>query len=269
MYFNEFFTPNELVEKMLSCIPEKLWNTHTKWLEPTCGEGAFVVAIFNKLFHHHSHSHYTEEERIQHIHNNLYMIDINPKNVEKTKKTMMSGSSCPHIFCSDFLSWQSELKFEVIIGNPPFQTPSTCYLNGSLRKGSGKKMYEKIIDRSLFFLKNEGHLCFICPSNLWSGSTKTYKKIIDNYFPKYIYLNAKKWFAGIGSNLSMCFFLISKEPRGTTLIESDNIYEIELKHINPVKEWTPENVRLLETYLKYKKPIFGLLGGETSSIINK
>lgn len=254
-YFNEFFTPPELIEKMLSHIPDHLWNIHTKWLEPTCGDGSFMMFIFNKLFHETYVSEYLdEEERVKRIHDNLYMVDINPQNIEKTRQKMGLGSSCPHIFCVDFLSWQSVSRFDVIVGNPPFQNPSNSYLNGSLRTGSGKKMYEKIIERALTFLQDGGHLCFISPLNLWSGSNKIYKKIVDNYYPKFIYLDnvKKKWFPRIGQNLKMCFFVVSKESRGLTIIETDKTYEIELKNINPVEDWTPENIRLLETYLTHK-----------------
>jgi hypothetical protein len=83
MYYNEFFTPSGLIEQMLSHIPDKHWNTQTKWLEPTCGDGGFMIAIFNKLFNHSSHSLMAEEDRKKHIYNNLFMIDINPKNIEK------------------------------------------------------------------------------------------------------------------------------------------------------------------------------------------
>ena len=256
-YFNEFFTPPELIEKMLTHIPEHLWNTRTKWLEPTCGDGSFMVAIFHKLFKIYAEEYPNEEERIKRIHDNLYMVDINPQNIEKTRQKMVLGSSYPHIFCGDFLSWQPDVRFDVVVGNPPFQTPSESYLSGALRKGSGKKMYEKIIERALSFLQDGGHLCFISPLNLWSGSNGVYKQMM-NYYPKYIYLDnvKKKWFPRVGQNLKMCFFVVSKEKRGLTTIETGATHEVELKHINPVEDWTPENVRLLETYLTHKTKRF-------------
>jgi hypothetical protein len=258
MYYNEFFTPSGLIEQMLSHIPDKHWNTQTKWLEPTCGDGGFMIAIFNKLFNHSSHSLMAEEDRKKHIYNNLFMIDINPKNIEKTRQQFGPGSCFPHIICGDFLSWNNELKFDVIIGNPPFQTPSSTYLNGSLRKGSCKKMYEKIIECSLLFLQDDGYMSFICPLNLWSGSNSLYKKLI-NYYTKYINVNVKKkWFPRIGHNLKMCFFALSKEGSGKTIVENidGKNYEIELKKINPVEDWTPDNVCLLETYLTHKTKWF-------------
>lgn len=250
MYYNEFFTPPGLVEKMISHIPDHFWTPQTKWLEPTCGDGEFMLAVFQKLFHHPSYQEYEEEKRIQHIHNNLYMVDLNPKNIEKTKQRF----TCSHIFCADFLSWNPEIKFDVILGNPPFQKPSSSYLNGALRKG-GKKIYEKIIDRALTFLRPEGHLCFICPLNLWSGTNFLYKKIVSHYSVKYIFLNnlKKRWFPKVGQNLKMCYFVISNENPGKTIVETfSGTYEIELKNINPVEDWTPDNVKLLETYLTHK-----------------
>ena len=254
MYYNEFFTPPELVEKMISHIPDHFWNPQTKWLEPTCGDGGFMIAIFQKLFHHPSYQNYEEEERVKHIHNNFYMVDLNPKNIEK----IQNHFTYSHVFCVDFLSWNPEIKFDVIVGNPPFQTPSTSYLNGALRKG-GKKIYEKIIDRALTFLQPGGHLSFICPLNLWSGSSSLYKKIVAHYSTKYIFLNnlKKRWYPKVGQNLKMCYFVISAENPGKTTIETvSGIYDIELKNINPVEDWTPDNVRLLDMYLTHKSKNF-------------
>jgi hypothetical protein len=254
-FFNEFFTPPELIEKMLNRIPETLWNTKTKWLEPTCGDGGFMIAIYDKLFHHSSYvKEYPDvEERKTHIYKQLYMVDINPINVEKTRRTFGLGGQ---IFCADFLSWNCDTTFDVIVGNPPFQTPSESYCNGALRKGSRKKIYEKIIEKALSLLSQGGHACFICPLNLWSGKgcvKNTYEKIITQYYPKYIYLNnvKKKWFPHIGQNLKMCFFVVSNEEKKTTIVENidGKEYEIELRNINPVEDWTPENVALLDTYL--------------------
>lgn len=257
-FYNEFFTPSSLIEKMLSHIPTSLWNTETTWLEPTCGDGGFMIAIFHKLFNHSSYANkYPDtEERKQCILKNLYMVDINPINVEKTRQYF---GNC-QIFCEDFLTWKCDIFFDVIVGNPPFQTPSTSYLNGSMRKGTGKKMYEKIIDKSLTMLKERGHACFVSPLNLWAGKgclkNTLYEKITTQYYPKYIYLNnvKKQWFPRVGQNLKMCFFVISKEKKGKTLIENNdgNEYEIELNHINPVEEWTPDNIELLNTYVTEK-----------------
>lgn len=255
-YYNEFFTPYELIEKMLSHIPDHLWNTETTWFEPTCGEGFFMIVIFDRLFHHPSHQHLQEEERIKHISNNLYLNDIQPENIQKVRELL----PYTHITNKDFLTWDVETKYDVIIGNPPFQTPSTNYLNG-IRKSS--KIYEKITEKCLFLLREGGHLCFITPTNLWGGKglkSGVYETIVRDYWTKYIFLNnlKKRWFPNVGQNLKMCFFVVSKEPPGSTMIETENdIISVKLKEtMNPVEDWTLKNTELLNTFLTSRTKYF-------------
>jgi hypothetical protein len=51
----EVFTPDFLVERMLAMIPEEIWNDPTKtFLEPSCGNGNFIIAIIRKKILHGS-----------------------------------------------------------------------------------------------------------------------------------------------------------------------------------------------------------------------
>jgi len=266
-YYNEFFTPFELIEKMVSHIPPDLWNPYSKWFEPTCGEGFFMMVIFNKLFHHNSHKHIPIEERKRHIMSNLFLNDINPSNIERVTE-IFDGAN---ITTNDFLEWNITTKYDIIIGNPPFQSPSSNYFN-TIRKGS--KIYEKITGKCLSLLAERGHLCFITPSNIWSGKglkPGLYETIIHNYSVKYIFLNnlKKRWFPHIGQNLKMCFFVIKSldgpnkpnESNGSsdTLIENKNgdIFSVVLKDTtNPVEDWTKENALLLDQFLSVRTNYF-------------
>ena len=44
----EVFTPDFLVEKMLDQYPTDAWEDSKNWLEPTCGNGQFIVAIIKR-----------------------------------------------------------------------------------------------------------------------------------------------------------------------------------------------------------------------------
>jgi len=44
----EVFTPTVVVEKMLNLFPDDAWGKDKNWLEPTCGNGQFVVAILKR-----------------------------------------------------------------------------------------------------------------------------------------------------------------------------------------------------------------------------
>lgn len=44
----EVFTPPDLVEEMLDAFPKDAWSRDKNWLEPTCGNGNFIVAIITR-----------------------------------------------------------------------------------------------------------------------------------------------------------------------------------------------------------------------------
>jgi len=44
----EVFTPDFLVEQMLDLFPEDAWGKEKNWLEPTCGNGQFIVGVLNR-----------------------------------------------------------------------------------------------------------------------------------------------------------------------------------------------------------------------------
>lgn len=50
----EVFTPDFLVEQMLDQFPPDAWLAKKNWLEPTCGNGQFILGILRrKLLHGH------------------------------------------------------------------------------------------------------------------------------------------------------------------------------------------------------------------------
>ena len=81
--FGEVFTPVNIVSEMLNEIPEHVQNIHTKILEPTFGEGVFIIEILKR--------------RLQLCHNdsdiltalsNIYGIELQTDNVDNTKKNI-------------------------------------------------------------------------------------------------------------------------------------------------------------------------------------
>lgn len=45
----EVFTPPHIVEEMLDLFPKNIWqDSESIWLEPTCGNGNFIVAIIER-----------------------------------------------------------------------------------------------------------------------------------------------------------------------------------------------------------------------------
>jgi len=110
-----------------------------------------------------------EEERKSHIIKNmLYMIELNENNVKISQNIFGQEAN---IYCGSFLEdgWKDYLgvdKFDVIVGNPPFNKPKSGVQTGSY---GGRTLWDKFIINSLDSLKPTGYLGFINPAG-WRGT---------------------------------------------------------------------------------------------------
>lgn len=48
--YGEVFTPQWVVEKMCDELPDEAWKSETTFLEPSCGEGVFILEILRRKF---------------------------------------------------------------------------------------------------------------------------------------------------------------------------------------------------------------------------
>lgn len=178
--YGEVFTPIELVCEMLDKIPNEVWkNPNLKWLDPANGIGNFPVVVYYKLMESLKDVIPTDTQRSRHIiENMLYMVEINPVNSKVCEKIfdMIDPKSKPNIKTMDSLELKHETfnieKFNIIIGNPPFQKSQI-----GVRKGGygGRELWGKFVELSLNFLEEGGILGIIHPPpwrkpehNLWN-----------------------------------------------------------------------------------------------------
>lgn len=126
----------------------------------------------------------------------------------------------------DFLKERTNMKFDVIIGNPPFQESK----EDGKRKSLSTNLWSKFIDKSVNeLLKDGGHLAMITPAS-WAGPTKNLigrRRILKDILGKnktyYINLNKKlnSYFKDVGSTFS--YFVLEKSAYDhNTLVELDN-----------------------------------------------
>lgn len=73
----EIFTPQKIVNEMLDTLPERMFRPKRTFLEPSCGEGAFVVEILRRKFCQcKKRADYTAALK------SVYAMDIQQDNVE-------------------------------------------------------------------------------------------------------------------------------------------------------------------------------------------
>lgn len=171
----DVFTKPEVVEIMLNEVGYKA-NTdlsNISIVEPSCGEGEFIVEIVKRLKQSSQTFHFDLNEA---FHKCVSAYDIDPQKVEICRKRIHSEApEIEHIerniHSEDYLLC-SQQNVDIVVGNPPYiryeEIPndklpyyrkfSTFYYRAD--------MYVLFFEKSLACLKPNGKHCFIC-SNRW------------------------------------------------------------------------------------------------------
>lgn len=173
--YGEVFTPYSYICDLLNQLPPRVWrDPNLRWLEPAAGIGNFCLVVYMRLMDGlaadiGAFSNLTA--RHEHIlRNMLFMIELNEENVARTRDLF---GPLANITCADFLSASADVSVsaDIIIGNPPFQSPRETARTSS--KG-GQTLWDKFIVKSLGILRQtppggglgtnaERFLCFITP----------------------------------------------------------------------------------------------------------
>ena len=230
--YGEVFTPIELICKMFYHIPDKVWeNKDLKWLDPANGIGNFPVVAYYKLMDSLKSKISPEAKRSKHIiENMLYMVELNPVNVRVCKKIfkMIDPKATPNIVKHDFLTFKGFKgidKFDVIMGNPPFQDKG-----GKSGKG-GHDLYPDFFNNCVNKILNDnGYIIFIT-GNKWrapdkKGSLKTMWDIFQNMNTRVLRIYSKEKTGELFNVAARVdYYLVQKNNKynGTDLIDEKGI----------------------------------------------
>jgi hypothetical protein len=245
----EVFTPMKLVNEMLDVLSKDVWkNKDLKWLDPAAGMGNFPVAVYMRLMDGLKTVIPNEENRRKHIlEKMLYMVELDKANVFMMKKIFCGATYKLNIFEGSFINYKKikdnevvidykeviiDNKYDIILGNPPFQ-----YKEDKLQAQS---IWRFFVERSYRLLEKDGYILMIHPSG-WRDIGGRERGIFD--FMKahnLIYLNMKDFKTGkkifdVGTNFD--YYLVQNtlmNSNKTTINDYDNTkgkkeeYEIDL-----------------------------------------
>ena len=243
--FGEVFTPMKLINEMFDRMPERIWSDpDNKWLDPANGIGNFPMIAYMRLMKGLSQKIPDDQKRSKHIiENMLFMVEINPKNVKISRRIFGSNAN---ICCADFLNETDKVlrqfrdnmkgtdKFDVIIGNPPFQNDTA----GEWAQG-GHDIYPLFFIKGFEILSDNGFLSFINPAK-WrapdkKGPLKQMWDMFGNNNPLFLKIygfdDTKKIFNG-GAVTRIDYYLIQKNKhynKTTVIDEEDKKHEIDVK----------------------------------------
>lgn len=191
----EVQTPKELAQEMINKLPEEIFiSDKTTFLDPCFGSGTFLRAIVEKL---REYGHSDEN------------ISLRLMGVEKSTRFINTVSRIsnikPTLIHSNFLEYNfKNMKFDVVIGNPPYQTPGM--------KSNHKKYWIEFLLKGRSLLNDNGYLCFVTPSSYINTSRHgkhTLGEGTSNYNLSY-YKDLGAYFKGIG--IDVCFYVEQNTP---------------------------------------------------------
>ena len=263
--FGEAFTPKELIDEMLDKLPEEVWSDpNLKWLDPANGIGNFPMVVYSRLMESLKKIRGLKDKKKRHDHiigNMLYMVELNPRNVEISKRIFGEEAN---IYCGDFLEEKWDCKFEVdkfdiVIGNPPFQEVDN---KTGKSKGGGNNLYTKFIYKIDQYIVKNGYLLFINPPSYFSpgrsnnkDGVNLRKDIFDKYYYHYINLEECSKYFNVGSKF--IYYLIQKNN-----YKNDNL-EIVCKYNKYIYKTILNQKLLIRDYIPY------LLTKESLKILDK
>lgn len=179
-------TPLGLVESQVDWVISK--NLDATYLVPGAGIGTYVSVLISKGVNP----------------SNIYAVEINPAYYELGDGIFKRfGVNYIH---SDFLTWQPNMQFDVVIGNPPYQGPKL-----------GKCIYQSLWPlfwaKSFSLLKPGGVVSLITPLTWCSPTSDLAKKdaiggetrlweVFEKYSTIADVTTIKKYFPGVGSTFS-------------------------------------------------------------------
>jgi methylase of polypeptide subunit release factors len=190
---NDEPTPIDCICEMISKIPLDLWKKEDlSILDPCCGNGNFYIGILNELLKYHN------KKRI--LENILEFNDINKSRLDNVRNIFCSDKYKLQITNNDYLTYNNEKKYDLIVANPPYAK----LLENGKRSSKNHNLIKDFIDKSLSLLKSEGYLLFITPDNWMSCSDRNIliEKITELQIIHLDIHTAKKYFKKIGSSFT-------------------------------------------------------------------
>jgi len=254
--YGEVFTPIRLIVEMIDKLPKSVWkNPDLKWLDPANGIGNFPMVIFIRLNDGLKDVDGYKDENIRKKHiikNMLYMIELNEKNVDISREIFGIDAN---IYCGSFLEdgWKTAFKidkFDVIVGNPPFQPEKT---EDDKRQGGhgGKKLWDKFVIKSLDLLIKNGFLCFITPSGWRKPENKLYKLMTHENQLVYLHIYGEKdgqKLFGVSQRVDLYIIEKHNPTKDTEIIdELDNKIELDVSKWNFIPNYNFDNIKKIMT----------------------
>ena len=253
--YGEVFTPLNIIEQLFENLDKKYKEINNnsifeevnfKWGDVNgSGIGNFSIVIYFKLMDGLKNIIINENERKKHIlENMIYMAEYNINNIEICKKIFESNEYKLNLFHGDALTlninkeWGID-KFDVIVGNPPFNKGGIKSCSGKYLNKNGEKnitVWPRFVKKSFENLKEEGFLILIHPLSWLKKCHSIHNVLLEKYI---IYL--KLW-----DNAQSKICINGEIPLSVYILQNiNNLTELKTKVITELKRYSCYNTSLV------------------------
>lgn len=216
------FEIDPLVNEILDHIPEKHFISDADtFCDPEMGGGQFVKEVEKRL-RSYGHSDENISKRVYGFASSIVQL-----NYVVNKYKLLGQYSIFNIMENSLGK-----KFDVVIGNPPFQSPSK---NKKINRGATSNLYQKFIEKSCNLVKNDSSIiALVTPpgflkSTDWEKPNK-YFDMINKRGISYIKLEGVKKHFNVTN--PFCYFISTKsknitiDSKETITIKNDDLFFI-------------------------------------------
>jgi tRNA1(Val) A37 N6-methylase TrmN6 len=282
-----FFTPTVIVDFIINEVSPKI---NDKCIDPSCGSGAFLIGLveyFKKRYKKSIKSIVQE---------NIYGYDLLPYNIQRAKVLLtlyaLQNNEILYekdfnIFCKNSLTEHIDLKFDIVVGNPPYvkfqdlDNHNRDYLLKNFKttiKGTFNT-YFAFFELGYNLLNQNGKMGYITPNNFFTSlagqplrdffkNSKAIYKIIDfkdvkifdaQTYTALTFINKKK-------NDDILYDRINGEKDYIAFLKNINlsknsIYELDSKKWRLLKNNEKENIKNIESIGTPLKELFDISVG--------
>lgn len=212
-------TPYYLAKESLDEMNVNWSDKNLKVLDSACAHGIFLIAALVKMIESGDTIKNAVRNRLYGCENarNKYLVAF-----AALKK--ISGVT-PNIFNENGLEKVWDMKFDVIVGNPPYQD--------SNNKAKNNKLWHKFVMKT-DYLKHNGWMCFVNPVSMFSNigiSEKIMKKYTKDMSIKYVRTHdtmKQNPFPNVG--VATCHWVAVKTPYNGKTMYNGNIVDLRDKN---------------------------------------
>lgn len=227
----QYFTNKYIVEIILNEVNYVNGILYKKILEPSFGEGIFLIEIYDRLINKGKQLKLPKKRIESILENNVFGIELDKEIYLKTKQKLSEyleqkgfQISFKNLYNLNFLEFEKK-NFDYIVGNPPYVRihnldPKTKELLKDYKFCSGNTdLYIAFFEKSIEILNEFGKLCFITPNSFFKNSSqKEFRKFIidNNFLEKIIDCKEQKMFSDADTYTAITVLNKNKEKKDFT-----------------------------------------------------